>query len=231
MAIYRICDLNVDMSPRYNELSDRAAPFLYREVAADIKISVPEEAVAELAQRTGLSLPLAEYQLSCVEFCKSLLGYGGFVLHASAVLCNGLVYLFSAPSGVGKSTHAKLWVENVKGAEIINEDKPAIRILDGVPYAYGTPWCGSGYGRLNASGRVKSLYFIRRADFNHAKPMDKSKTPYLLFESMMRPWEKEGMDLLFESLQTFLAEVPVFSLDCNMKAEAALTALAASEDM
>ncbi len=230
MAIYRVCDLNLNMSPRYNELLDRAAPFLSTSAPADIDICLTEEAIASLSQRTGLPLPLAEYQISCVEFCKGLLKYGGFVLHASAVLYKGGVYLFSAPSGIGKSTHAKLWVKNIEGAKIINDDKPAIRIINGIPYVYGTPWCGSGYERLNAKGVAKALYFIRRNSFNHVKPMDKSKTPYLLFESMMRPDDSQGMDALFSSLQTFLNTVPVLSLDCNLQDDAAFTALAAMED-
>ncbi len=231
MAIYSICGLNVEMSPRYNELLDRAAPFLSRDSAVDISIKLKDADMQALAQQTGLSVPLAEYQLSCVEFCKHLLYYSGFVLHASAVLYKDFVYLFSAPSGIGKSTHAALWVKNIEGAVIINDDKPAIRIIDGVPYAYGTPWCGSGYGRINACGVVKALYFLRRAEFNYVKPMNKSKTPYLLLESMMRPDDSHGMDALFGSLQSFLDKVSVLSLDCNMQDEAAFTALAATEDV
>ncbi|MBQ3196274.1 MAG: hypothetical protein IJB65_07410 [Clostridia bacterium] len=231
MAMYKICGLNLYMSPRYEELLDRAAPFLSDGDKADIKIELADDAVADLSERTGLSLALAEYQLSCAEFCKALLAHGGFVLHASAVLYNGGVYLFSAPSGIGKSTHAKLWVKNIKGAEIINDDKPAIRIIDGVPYAFGTPWCGSGYQRLNACGTVKALYFLRRADFNFVKPMDKTKTPYLLFESMMRPDDDSDMDALFFALQGFLSKVQVLSLDCNTEDEAAITALLAVEEL
>lgn len=34
---------------------------------------------------------------------------GGFYLHSSAVELDGRAYLFSGKSGVGKSTHTRLW--------------------------------------------------------------------------------------------------------------------------
>lgn len=228
VSIYRVCDLNLRMSPRYSELADRAAPFISGGTGADIDLSAEEGDINALSLKTGLSAPLAEYQLSCGVFCEKLLLFDGFVLHASAVLYKGGVYLFSAPSGVGKSTHAALWVKTL-GARVINDDKPAIRVINGVPYAYGTPWCGSGYGRLNEKGVVRALYFIRRSDRNFARPMDKSKTPYLLLESMLRPDKSECMDALFTTLSAFVKAVPVFSLDCNLEDGAALTALSAVE--
>lgn len=230
MAKYKVCDLVLDMSPRYSELGDRASLFLCEDKDADAFISLPEDEVTAQATRSGLDMPMAEYQLGSVKFCKALLGVGGFVLHASAVMYKGGVYLFSAPSGVGKSTHTRLWTETLDGARVINDDKPGIRIIDGVPYAYGTPWCGSGYLRTAEKGVIKALYFIRRNSFNHVKPMPADKVPYLFFESTMRPACKEEMDALFAVLDAFASKVPIFSLDCNMDKEAVFTALSAVEN-
>ncbi len=229
MAIYKVCDLFVKMSPIYKDLALRAKPFLAKSGRADMVISLEEEDIQAFAKDKGLSPSLAEYQLSCVEFCKQLLSFGGFVMHASAVLYDNGVYMFSAPSGIGKSTQAALWVKNLPGACIINDDKPAIRILGGVPYAYGTPWCGSGYGRLAKSGVIKALYFIRRNGVNYVKPMDKSKIPYLMLESMLRPLDNSDMDKLFTALDGFVSAVPIFSLDCNTNDDAVQTALSVTE--
>ena len=45
-------------------------------------------------------------------------------------------YVFSADSGTGKSTHTQLWLEHFGDrAYILNDDKPAIRLIDGKVYA------------------------------------------------------------------------------------------------
>lgn len=230
MAIYKLCDLFVEMSPFYEDLTLRAAPFVTESATADMVIKLDKAKTDAFAMQKNLTPSLAEYQLSCVEFCNQLFAFDGFVLHASAVLYKDGVYMFSAPSGIGKSTQASLWVKNLQGAKVINDDKPAIRIIDGKPRAYGTPWCGSGYERLNQSGAVKALYFIRRNSVNYVKPMDKSKIPYLLFESTMRPMENSAMDKLFSVLDAFVSSVPVFSLDCNTDDSAVQTALSVTED-
>ena len=65
------------------------------------------------------------------------------LLHSSAVVVDGYAYLFSADSGTGKSTHTGLWKQHFGDrAYIINDDKPAIRKVDGEWYVFGTPWSG-----------------------------------------------------------------------------------------
>jgi hypothetical protein len=50
--------------------------------------------------------------------------------------------MFLGESGTGKSTHTRLWRENIEGAELLNDDSPIIRIEDGEVVVYGSPWSG-----------------------------------------------------------------------------------------
>ena len=52
--------------------------------------------------------------------------------------CEGKGYMFLGPSGIGKSTHARMWLLNVEGTKLVNDDFPVVR--DGV--VYGSPWGG-----------------------------------------------------------------------------------------
>ncbi len=230
LAVYCIGGLYVNMEPDYDELAVRAAPFICEcDAKADICLRFDKDEIARRANRYGLTVPQAEYQLSCELFCEEVLKHNAFVLHASAVLLNGKVYMFSAPSGVGKSTHAALW-KRLFGAHIINDDKPLIRLMDGVFYAFGTPWCGSGYERLNEHGQIKTLFFINRGKQNSLCDFDSDKALYLMLESMLRPDDNTDMDALIKSLDLFLRDVPVKGLICNTEDEAALLALAAAEE-
>lgn len=77
-----------------------------------------------------------------IAFSQAILRRDGISIHASAVAADGKAWLFLGKSGTGKSTHARLWLRNVPGSHLINDDNPAVRIVDGTPFAYGTPWSG-----------------------------------------------------------------------------------------
>lgn len=66
------------------------------------------------------------------QFMAQLPRFDGFYLHSSAAAVDGKAYLFSGPSGVGKSTHVGLWQE-LLGDNVcrFNDDKPPLRRLDG----------------------------------------------------------------------------------------------------
>ena len=85
---------------------------------------------------------------------------------------DGQAYLFSADSGVGKSTHSRLW-QQVFGDQrvtIINDDKPALRLRDGVWYVYGTPWSGKYGLNHNLCYPLAGICFLERSKTNKIVP-------------------------------------------------------------
>ena len=89
------------------------------------------------------------------------------MLHSSAVVVDGYAYLFSADSGVGKSTHTDLWLKLLgEKAFIVNDDKPAIRNIDGEWFVYGTPWCGKNNTNKNAKIKLGAIVFLERSEDN-----------------------------------------------------------------
>lgn len=92
---------------------------------------------------------------------------GTLLIHASTVVCGGKAYLFQGKSGTGKSTHAALWIQNIPGAELLNDDHPAVRFnADGTAMAYGTPWSGKTHCYRNAAAPVGAFVRIVRAKEN-----------------------------------------------------------------
>ena len=74
-----------------------------------------------------------------------------------------------AVSGMGKTTHMLYWMRLLGDKlSVINGDKPIIRFFDGVPYAYGTPWCGKE--NLNTNDRVilSDICLIERGEVDEA---------------------------------------------------------------
>ena len=70
------------------------------------------------------------------------LPYGTVAIHSSCIVYKNMAVLFLGESGTGKSTHTRLWRENIEGSYLLNDDSPIIRIEDGKVWAYGSPWSG-----------------------------------------------------------------------------------------
>lgn len=168
---------------------------------------------------------LCEYMLTGSMFYTALLSYGGFMLHASAVVYDGRAYLFSAPSGTGKSTHTQLWLKHFgKKAVILNDDKPALRFVGDELVAYGTPWSGKTDEQMNIHAPVAGIAFIERADSNSISVMDKKEAMINIFSQTVRPRSREKTDCLADILDRLLRNVPVYRLCCNMEPDAAVVA-------
>ena len=144
------------------------------------------------------------------------------MLHSSAVEIDGKAYLFSAPSGTGKSTHTSQWLKLFGDkACIINDDKPAIRFVDGVPYAYGTPWSGKSDLNVNKGVPVQGICVLERSANNFIEPLDEGTAVYSILNQTIRPRKREYMDNLLALLDRVIAAVPVWRMGCNISVEAA----------
>ena len=136
----------------------------------------------------------------------------------------GKAYLFSAPSGTGKSTHTHLWLKYLEGCRIINDDKPAIRIVDGMPYAFGTPWSGKTDENINEGVPIGAICFLGRGE-NKIKQIPGISALKPLMEQTVRPRDKTLMNNMLETLNIILTQVPIYEMTCDMSEEAVKTAV------
>ena len=86
-------------------------------------------------------------------------------VHGSVVAYENSAYMFTAESGVGKTTHSRLWISNLKDAYILNGDKPFISTGSDI-MAWGSPWCGSERYNKNVGIQLKAICFLKRAEKN-----------------------------------------------------------------
>ena len=88
------------------------------------------------------------------------------LIHASLVRKDGWGYAFIAKSGTGKSTQVSMWLRHIPGCDLMNDDNPIIRIIDGKPYIYGSPWSGKTPCYRNVKARLGAVTRIDRAQAN-----------------------------------------------------------------
>jgi len=226
---YRIADLNVSMTTQYDRTYNQAdkyatddAEWEYGEEDADIYI---EESYLKKKQEgsfRGTPLEQIEYMCTGSVFYRYLMGHDGVLLHSSAVVVDGYAYLFSANSGTGKSTHTGLWKEYFGDrAFIINDDKPAVRKVDGEWYVYGTPWSGKTDLNVNTRAKLGAIVFLERSENNWIEEMTPADAVSRFIGQTTRKLNKlENMERLLTNIDTLLTEVPLYKMGCNISFEA-----------
>ena len=228
MKLHKIADLYVGLE-YFHELMKLRAPKYEsndRPKIIDIVISSSKEGISNIKKiNPVLSDSECEYLHMGASFYNCLVEFGGFMLHSSAVAYKGNAYLFSADCGTGKSTHTQLWLKAFgKDAKILNDDKPAIRIMDDGIYAFGTPWSGKHNINEDIKVPVKGICFLHRSDKNEITRVSAKEVVPEMMKQMQRPTDIARIDKLFESMETVLERVPVYRLGCNMDVEAARVA-------
>ena len=187
----------------------------------------PDYAEVEIhlwSQRRHPVFSLTDYEYSYTGFAFSdrLMHLGGAVLHGSALAWRGQGIIFSANSGVGKSTHANLWKQRFgDDVTIINDDKPAIRFVDGRPYVFGTPWSGKTDLNHNVHTPLHAIVFIQRSETNWIERLGVRESIFLLSGQIERPYyDSELGKKTLERIEQLVMTVPVFKLHCTISQEA-----------
>lgn len=207
--------------PAAGGMASRCRDYLTAERAAPELVISETRYQAQAKSWPRLREEYLAYMASGDQFYWGLLRFGGLMLHASAVALEGRAYLFSGPCGRGKSTHTRLW-QSVFGerAQVFNDDKPALRRLDGRWYAYGTPWCGKDGINLNQKWPLGGICFLEQAQENRIRRLSAGEALPLVLAQTTYRLQPQSMELLLASLDKLLREVPVFLLE-NRPDEAA----------
>ncbi len=221
-----VADLIVEINPLYDLLKSRLGPYAYDgEKQADIVIPITEQFFIDRQnEHPELTLEECEYLYTGSCFYTELIKFGGVLLHSSCVQYENYAYLFSANSGVGKSTHTHLWLEKFPTAEILNDDKPAIRKIGNKYYAFGTPWSGKFDESINTKTEIAGIAFLSRGETNEITRVTGEEAMLDFMNQTVRPNKKEYMIFFMEILDKILSEVPVFKMKCNISEEAVETA-------
>jgi len=181
------------------------------------------------AEREKCEEPFPDYYLESLALFRKLCDYtlkhaDGIIFHSSAIMVDGKAYLFTAPSGTGKSTHARLWRELLGDkAVMINDDKPIIRYIDGKFYVYGTPWKGKHRLGSNTRAEIKAISEIYQAKENVIRKATTNEMLMTVLNQTLRPEGLTDMDKLLTLIDKMLRQVGIYVLGCNISKEAAET--------
>ena len=187
MEKFLIAGLKTEYNIFYDRLKEHSEPYK-AEFEGNADISIPYELDFYIQKQKDIPqipMDMVEYAYAGSAFNRALLKHDGIMLHSSCVEKDGYAYLFSADCGTGKSTHTHLWLKNLSGTRIINDDKPALRYEEGVWYAYGTPFSGKNNESTNTKVPIRAIVFIDRGEENKVRKMASAEAIKLIFKQLM----------------------------------------------
>ena len=149
---------------------------------------------------------------------------GMLPIHSSSVVLDGCAYLFSAPSGTGKTTHTEFWCD-LFGAEILDGDVTMLSIEGELVYAHGMPWCGTSAKYMNASFPLGSIIFLSRSASNSIGESDTFSSVIGLSSRSFAPnWTRELAAKTLEISKKIVELSPCLQLKCLPNPESAKVA-------
>ena len=230
----RIADLVVRVHPLHTQITQLCRDYIAcdagPEVRVDLDVRVTQADIeAERAAATkGADWTDAYLETLAVQraIANRLPEQRRLLVHGAVIEFEGRAYLFSAPSGTGKSTHIRLWRQYLGDAvRVINGDKPFVRIpehREKPPVVYGTPWAGKEGWQCNGSAPLAGIVLLSRSEPGSSSIRLASAA--LNLDKIMRqvyfPPDASAAALTLDLLDAMLACVPVYELACDMSEDA-----------
>ena len=229
MITIRIAELNIGIDNKFKYIEHFAADYL-TDAEPDFTVRAEDWEIEK--ERNTVDVEFSPGYLESIvvyrKIAEKLPAYDAFVFHGAVLNMDGNAYVFTAKSGVGKTTHTRLWQKNFTDrVHYLNGDKPIIRFFDGVPYACGTPWQGKENYGTNEIAPIRAIAFLRRGEKNSASVVPPNSITTDLITQMYLP-RGEGSSLLqtMKMADRLVRSTRLVELNVNMQDSAALVAYA-----
>lgn len=169
------------------------------------------------------SIPFSINTVMMLMFAFATARKNTLLMHSSVTMKDGKGYLFLGKSGTGKSTHSQLWINNIEGCSLLNDDNPVIRVTEkGEVRVYGSPWSGKTPCYRNLDVPVGAIVTLQQAKTNKIRRQSLPEayaSVYVSFSGYR--FIKEMADGLHITNAMVVSKVPCYLLDCLPDADAA----------
>lgn len=147
------------------------------------------------------------------------------LMHASVIVKDGMGYLFLGKSGTGKSTHTRLWLANIAGCELLNDDNPIVSFDKdtGRATVFGSPWSGKTPCYKNLSVPIGAIVRLEQAPRNEIRREGPARAFASLLPSCSSLREAEELNNgVIDTVKLLAAHLPAYHLKCLPDSEAVM---------
>ena len=149
--------------------------------------------------------------LRLIPMCGILQQKEALFFHASQIEMDKKGVLFTASSGTGKTTQAKLW-RSYRGAKIICNDRTVIR----AGKTYGYPVDGSEPVISGTVLPLGAIVLLGQDKENRVRRLSPKEALIKLFPQLIiETWNEQSRILAVEQLITYVSKYPVYLLECT----------------
>ena len=226
----KLADLLIEIDSQFEYLQRYCKDYCIEEVSAtelkpDFSISLSmEEIEAERNHEdvTAFSSPYLETLAALRKICEQMAFYNRILCHGAVIsYAKNDAYMFTAPSGTGKSTHINLWRKYLgEAVEVVNGDKPLIKIEDASATIYGTPWAGKEGWQKNTAVTLKGICIIERGTTNEIVKVNPMEQLIRLMHQVHVPNGAEAAGKTLELFSKLFELVPLYVIKCDMSEDA-----------
>lgn len=220
-----LADLKIQMEHEFDYMTVFCKKYLAEFNNPDIIAKAGKTAVLKEKEMVPLA-PIEICESLCIyrSIAEQLPNFNRFVFHGAAIEYDGKAYMFTAPSGTGKTTHINLWKKNLGcNVDIINGDKPILKLEDNVT-VYGTPWAGKEGLQRNASAPLHAICILKQSETNSIVRLEKSDAVNHLMRQVYMPHNPISLSKTLSLLGDLIETVPVYMLECDISNQAFKTA-------
>lgn len=216
-----------ESTPQYFRpyLTEKAPEFAIHVTREDI--SFEQAQLLDEARREGFRVrvftdPFLERAAIQRKFAEYLFDFDILLFHGSAVAVDGIGYLFTADSGMGKSTHTRLW-RQIFGdrAVMVNDDRPFLELRQDGVWLHGAPWSGKHGLDSNIAVPLKGICVLTRGVENHIQRAEPETVLSMLQKQSYRPGAESKYPRFLELVEVLSRQVPLWQMACNRQPEAA----------
>jgi len=207
-----ISDLVFQFDTRFpKETDERFEGYIAEGRTPELTID-PEPWLPRIVEATDQDPSGVEFYAVSVALGDTLPFYNRLQTHGVALEYEGRAYIFSAPSGTGKSTRAFIWQEHI-GGNIINGDKPILHFLpDHSVLACGSPWSGKEGLQQPRCVPLGGLCLLERSEENTIRRASAQEYFDFFLKQVQVPQSPEGIRKALELIEALYADVPVWLL-------------------
>lgn len=224
--------ITVGIDNKYDYVKLLAADYL-TDAPALFTVRATEKEIAEERARSEVNTTDAYFEsiVAYRNIAETLPTMDAFVFHGSVIKYGDKAYIITAKSGVGKTTHTRLWLSEFSDAcYVLNGDKPVVRYKDGAFFVCGTPWRGKEMYGVYETAPLGGIAFLERGVENKSYEISTADALSKLILQVYKPKNKLAVIKTISLMDRLLNEVPLVRLECNMNPEAAHVARAALVD-
>ena len=159
----------------------------------------------KMGENLNLSLPYLETLAVYRKIAAGMTAFSAFLMHGSVISAAGQGYMICAPSGTGKSTRTKLWLEEIPDSFVVN---------------------GDGWN-TNTSVPLRAVFLLERGE-NAVRELGFAEAFPALLRQTYKPKEPNAKRETLRLLSDMAGKVRVFSFRSEPTPEAVRMAWAAA---